>query len=471
MHMFSVSKQNTFFLYGAATIGTIISDGLMAAGYKVKGFIDRRADEIISIHHLPVYAPNDTEIPRDAVIIVAVKNVWEHSRIANDLVAYGFCNIIYRPLSVLKGNEEDPWQIINQAYDCIEKKMFCKLEQMKIPQTLQRVEIILNQASILEERGEQIVSYIPVSMLFTDKKQGMPQLPVLGLLPHMEMVKYILGKPSLGYEKYLEYCMTAARRTADFKLTDAWKDNVIRNRLEVFLQMNHSYQLDQDYFIRSAPKVVWNSEFGCFHLCSGKHRAAFLAGKGDYYIPVCMSKEDYRLWEGTEHITDLQKAINESGLLYLTSPLEHPYTYDIYCVNEHFLFQLLYVVMEYFARREYIADTVSMFADKYVYLSLQDDGFMKRFFRRCGANVAGDVPASSMEKILDEMWTENKVTKEITENYGCQYGIIDCTEKSVQEKKCKVEFIIEQKTGKIGDKVQVLFESVYREIPVVVYLR
>ena len=243
--------------------------------------------------------------------------------------------------------------------------------------------------------------------------------------------------------------------------------------MEVFLQMNHSYQLDKDYFIRNAPKVIWNPEFGCFHLRSGKHRAAFLAGKGDYYIPVRMHKDDYKLWESEEYIADLQIAINASMHLNLTSPLEHPYTYDIYCANEHFLFRLLYVVMECFVHKEYISDKISMFAGKYVYISLQDDGFMKRFFRRCGANVVEATPVSSVEKVLNEMWTTDRINDRtgIAEICECQYGIIDCTENTVQDKKCELEIIIEKKVESTETKVQVLFESVYRDIPVVVYMR
>ena len=74
-----IRKADSILLYGAATTGAILYANLTKRGFRVKGFIDQRADEIGSYYGLPVWdvAAGCCKGVCDSVVIVAIKNVFE----------------------------------------------------------------------------------------------------------------------------------------------------------------------------------------------------------------------------------------------------------------------------------------------------------------------------------------------------------------------------------------------------------
>ena len=56
--VFSLTINSDIILYGAASIGVIMSNNLRNAGFNVCAFIDERSDEIDALNGTPVYGIN-----------------------------------------------------------------------------------------------------------------------------------------------------------------------------------------------------------------------------------------------------------------------------------------------------------------------------------------------------------------------------------------------------------------------------
>ena len=92
----------------------------------------------------------------------------------------------------------------------------------------------------------------------------------------------------------IEFCKVAANEKGS-RITKAWEKSVIKNRTEVFENMNCSYEYDQNFFVRNAAPAEWN-EKGYFNLISGKHRATFFIAKGQNAVPLNICEEDFQKW-------------------------------------------------------------------------------------------------------------------------------------------------------------------------------
>ena len=115
-----LQKGSRMLLYGAASFGTILYEKLKQSDFIVEGFIDQRADEIPELKGKAVYSIQEAAFrfsDADVIVVISVKNVFEHTKIAAKLFESGLKQIIYKPYAVLnnKGTEEE--NIISRIYD------------------------------------------------------------------------------------------------------------------------------------------------------------------------------------------------------------------------------------------------------------------------------------------------------------------------------------------------------------------
>lgn len=384
---FRLDKKTPIVLYGAATIGNLLYKHFTQNGYEVKGFIDMRAGEIKDMCGVPVYGMDDGCLSRDFVIVIAVKNVWEHGRIADELIKRGFYRLVFRPYACLEGKGGKEEKELNSIYDKLtdltKENVFFEGDVPLADQYYHREWSV----NILEETEEAVTIFVPVTLLYTDKKDGVPEFPVLFLKPHLQFIKYVMGMEGGSVKDYMQYCLEGASKVGGFETTDAWKENVIRSRAEVYIKMNHMYNLERDFFIRQAPHVHWNIERKYFNLQSGKHRVTFLAAKGDNYVAVKMTKGDYADWireNLAKETGDFLEGQCRSGKAV---PVEHPFFYEYSCLEEQFWYQLIRKMMEKVSEEYYVDSGTDLLKGKKFLVSLYDDGFVKRFLKRCGFEV------------------------------------------------------------------------------------
>lgn len=386
---FNIDKSTPLVLYGAATMGTLYYKKYKEWGGDVKAFIDKRAGEIKEFLGLPVYdIENDGLDKENVVVILAVKNVFEHSRIAAKLQKAGYKNIIFRPYNSLNNNGSEKEILLNDVYSHITEDIDFEYElYKKIPFVDATATNELKEQGVIKRGNDNIIFYLPITMLFADKKgiETERQHPVLCLKPHVNFCKFLLGNGG-EVESLMDYCIKAAKNIGTVEVTKAWKENVIANQSEVYLDMLHKYNVEPDFFVNKAPSVIWNEDRKYFNLNSGKHRASFLCAVGRNYIPVKASPDDYEAYLASMDANKIAKEFSEryeDGYAY---PVENPYLYEVARYSENIYFNLLRKICDKLSLWYY--DNGIILSTLKIYDELNEALFLDSFFKRVGYNVS-----------------------------------------------------------------------------------
>lgn len=330
---YSLRKDDGVVLYGAATTGAILYDNLTRRGFRVDAFMDRRADEIEEYRGLPVWdaaAGGRYAGPRGSVAVVAVKNVFEHERIAGTLWRAGFRKIVFRPYRAVRGEASEPERRLNECYDrLLDKSARGELPPCPEIEGPERRE--LRDHGIILDQGGYVTANIPVPYVFADKYQDADtiwgDIPCLGLLPHRGLFELFGGKWTPDCEAYMEYCRQAAEKSGGIVTSAAWEASVYQNRLDVFNHMQYAWEHDRAFFVRNAVEGVYN-EKGYFNIRSGKHRITYMISKGSRCIPLRIKKAGYEAWRGRVQAERLADFLWENRLETLPAALEDPYFYE-----------------------------------------------------------------------------------------------------------------------------------------------
>lgn len=385
-----LQKGSRMLLYGAASFGTILYEKLKQSDFIVEGFIDQRADEIPELKGKAVYSIQEAAFrfsDADVIVVISVKNVFEHTKIAAKLFESGLKQIIYKPYAVLnnKGTEEE--NIISRIYDDFLQEEFNYGISVKTIKHPGRLEQFSEQYLLGEEQDFEIV-FLSVLTLFENKNPDSEdqERNVMFFFPHIQFFKYLHGNRGANVGYYVRYCEMAAEEINSFPITDAWRENVIRNRTQIFEEMDQSFVFNRDFFQTGAPEVMWN-EKGYLNLVSGKHRAAFFASKGLAYLPVKMRHADSQKWLNRGIADKVREILNMKGIMELKAPLEHPCFYQYPCNSRSFFYRACFALAEKISRLYYVTPLDNYISKKNVYLSLDDYGLMGRFFARSGADV------------------------------------------------------------------------------------
>ena len=292
-------------IYGAATTGRIFFEILQKHGLGVSAFIDQRADEIPSYLGLEVLSVGEakerfllergTHVNGQAVVIVAVKNVFEHERIARRLYRVGFRVLLFRPEKCLYGQGNNEENALNCCYDIFQSG--------NIPDKIQSVmdfddDGSLTDGAFLYKDGTYIVANIPFIYVYTDNYEhgGMwSDVPILSLLPHIGLFRFMSGTINEDVKLYMRYCRESADQSGDIVTSRRWEMSVYTNRMDVYNHMCDAWNTDKNFFVKNAVEGKYN-EKGYFNIRSGKHRAAFLIAEGARFIPLRIRQEHYNGW-------------------------------------------------------------------------------------------------------------------------------------------------------------------------------
>lgn len=407
--MFDINDKEIL-LYGAASIGNLAFDWFENAGFHVAAYLDKRGNEIDSLRERPVYSIYKDEIEefKDSskyVVFISVKNVFEHSNIANALIKIGFHNIIYRPIDVINGGGTEEQNRLYEVYDIISNgKLNSSIKD--IPMTCE-IEIHKPISDyVLSRDADSIVTLISIDSLHTDSKVSKTpwfNKTILSLLPHIDFFNYLNGKKDASYDRYMEYCILESSK--EINITESWKRNVIKNRANVYEHMKQSLELESDFFVRNAPNAKWNQDKGIFNLQSGKHRAAFWASLGRYYIPLRLRISDYESYLNINVANQLFKLLADKGITQLSAPIGHPLLFDYPCESKAFYYGLLYKLFYYISDCLYNKTGQLDFEALSIYCELHDYGFIERTIRKSGCGIKLSIPQKDMElmQILDKL--------------------------------------------------------------------
>lgn len=438
---FTFDKSKGIILYGAASIGLLSYEALVSLGYNIVCYIDKRADDIRSFQGLPVYRINDSvldEMKNDNyVVYVSVKNVFEHTNIANLLIEAGFENILYMPLSAINGLGNDRQ---NKLYKKCELALQNKYDDIGCcPKSKEPDMYEPDNRSLIAQNEDTVTAFISIEQLHTDKKdRATPWFDksILCLLPHIGLFRFINGESGYSPDRYMDFCVASAAGS-NIEVSESWRQNVIKNRSMIYEHMSHSMELESDFFSRNAPNVFY--EDGVFNLNSGKHRAAFFASLKRKYIPVKVQKDSYKEFINESCVHTLSEYLKQNHIFVLDAPIPHPYFFDYPCDSKEFYYRLLDKLMYCLADKRYI-DHKDIDLSKYkVYCRLKDYGFIERTLTQSKVNVIADIcdEQKMLVNLIDDLLYSKHATCVGSDAEDFDYILIDNLDDSISFQEIK----------------------------------
>lgn len=101
------------------------------------------------------------------------------------------------------------------------------------------------------------------------------------------------------------------------------------------------------FFVQHPAVGAWN-ENGFFNLLDGHHRSSFLYNAGYRYIPVQITKEDYKKWCNRNQAEKVHQAILKQQRSEFYQPILNPYFLALQPHREAVFKSRLHMIMEYF---------------------------------------------------------------------------------------------------------------------------
>lgn len=404
---YQIDKNSQIILYGAATTGAIMYRSFAEQGYCVAAFIDKRADEVDSYYGLPVIDLQEAvkwfkTIP-EAVVVIAIKNVFEHEKIAKELWQAGCGKIVFRPYAAVTGNGERQDCLLNQAYDeILQGKFQCELYCINGFNKFK----LEDQALIYENVNDSgdVVANIPVYDVWTDDYEDKGiiwgDIPCLGLVPHIGLFRFFKGEDNGDYEEYIKYCRQAAERSGGIITSPKWEKSVYRNRLDVFNHMQFAWEHKREFFVQNAVKAVYN-EKGYFNIKSGKHRMVFLVVMGKQYVPLRICKSDYIKWSREKRAAQIYELLDAYQKTELPCILDSPFFYGYPCNTSDFYERLLNRLIGILYADEYYKSGIFRFEGKRVLLYKTPLAFYAHVLKRSGFRVTIFEEKEEMRKLID----------------------------------------------------------------------
>lgn len=365
---FCLDQDSDVIIYGAAALGTLVYRNICSA-CRVVAFFDKRGDELEACMGLPVYQPEQAPFTREQrkqlVVVLAIKNIFEHEFLANRLMELGYERLIFKAAdrSIFGKKGMVGLVEIGHVFDCIVDGELDIGRDIPLSRRLFQVEWY--DYALLRKEHEHVIAYIPVvdvsTNIYPDPGYMWNDVPVAALFPHLEFFGFLSGRADCNSDFYVDDFITyTAQRNSDYRVTDRWKENVIQNRTMVYEQMNLAWELDRDFFVRNAPTAKFNLRGG-FNLTSGKHRSTFLAAKECRFIPLSISPDDYECYLNARNLQVLTDHVESLDGRPLPMPVIHPYFYYYPCAMQDAFYSILVRLMR--------------FLGKYLYTEKGDPGF------------------------------------------------------------------------------------------------
>jgi len=426
---FRFSKDLKIIIYGTGGDGQRILHSLLELGYEVVAFIDKRAVEIQNFDSIPVYTIDqiDEVVPlnSETVVIITIKNVFEHQRIATTLYQVGFRNLLFRPVSMFQDRLSPGLVQMSDVYDTLLSDGFIG-EEIFVP--LVEKELFISKDCLLisnETKLQLVTAWVPIELVFNYTQDGAFENRNMALFfPLVDLYRAFLNVDSQSFEEavanYLCYAGEFAARKKQ-ELTQSLKESMIQSRYGVFKEMMKVVESNTDFFIRNAPMVECFSP-GIFNLSSsGRNRVAFLVARGFRVVPLKMSKQSYDSWLNFSVYRDIQSFITNRNAISFFAPVPHPFLIDQVVIAENYFSAFVVKIAYYITKQFYSEEMVkknngTQFSQERtnyrinthsILCAIKDHGSSSRFFSSLGFPVKRFISGSSrreLTKKLDQLF-------------------------------------------------------------------
>lgn len=419
-------KNKKIYIYGASSAGKRVYCLLEESGNFVEGFIDQRADTIKLFHEKEVLSieklAEKYEEKDKIVIIICIRNVFEHTYIANDLFQNGFTAIIYKSKEILNGREDAHLKTIDFAYEEL-------INQGRIPDTaIARTSVnnlnLFRDIAVLED-GEEKTVLIPKQLLFVNTKNGAAwqNINIVTTFPGIFLYEYFEGKSDLVFEQlydlYINQFSKGIVKEIGILADDSWGNITIQGRQEVYNEMNVKFSVDANFFIRNCPKGKYNIRDKRIEVVSsGKNRISFLLAKGVNFIPLKLSQEDYERYLNINKANIIINYLNKNKIRKTKTLIEHPYFYDFPAMANNYLDMFVIPSIRFIAMKIHEKTGEFGFSQYKIYDALEDDGLVYRFLKRMGFDIGRPKAlVSDFEEMLNELFYLSQSSDVIEKEY------------------------------------------------------
>lgn len=424
MNMFQINEQKRYIIYGIGGNGIKIQRVLREANYLIDCFIDLRADSVRSVSGERVLNPEEAEKEikdkKNCIVIITIKDVFDHSKIAKRLAKAGFVNCIYKPLEILQGIEDNELLDISKAHDRLIADLAIP-DKLNLQETNCKICINLQERLLIEKNRTQVSAWLPVELLF-NYHNGEPYESINMALfsPLVELYRYFMGefkdfkKCDTAIENFILYSMEWMEKN-HISDTEDLRKSLINSKYKAFIEMQRIVETDQNFFVRNAPEVFF--EEGRFFISSsGRNRIAFLIAKGYRFVPVKMQTENYEKWKNQLVVNEITKFIQDNEVENLLMPVPNPLLSSLRenCTDYVSLFVmncLNQITKQLFKesrmkKNELSCMDLNMFYAKRASIQiecfLQDEGWFGRIARLCDFRVA-DIQENPLNAMLDKL--------------------------------------------------------------------
>lgn len=380
--MFKVGKKTTFIIYGASYIGSVTGKALQKQGNDIIYFVDKRADDIKECIGVPVISLDELRRvnQKDAVIFIAVKNVYYHEEIVEQLNEIGYEKIIYKTKNAISGEMNKEEKILDSVYEKMYKKGL--LYDCEVPIILSRSEAEFPQVALIKEEKNDVIVRMPVELIYTGvTDQQWTDVPVLAAVPYLELFRYFEGVPGCTFEPYLELCKKGAENE-NLKITDSWKKYVLSNRYSIYENMRWKLEFDPNYFVENAPRATYNSK-GYFNLQTGKHRVSFLVALGYGTVAIRVERKEWENYYNNEEKKQLENFFKNYPRK--KTPVIHPFFMgNLNYSTREMRNKLMNILKEWYMQGLIQGNYRS---SKNIVLNIGAEPYFKEFFDKMGVHI------------------------------------------------------------------------------------
>lgn len=437
-------ENKKFVIYGAGAVGTLLKRLLIKESCFVESFVDARGDKMGRVEDLEVFSPDkffqnhgDAE---QYVIVITIKNVFEHSGIADLFIEHGYHNLIFKPRPVLLGKYRPEEQTINRAHDMLVIER--RLPLHTISQSWEESQYVFDNKALISSEKKMVTVKIPIQMLYTNFVEDFvwSEKNFTVVYPLVELYQALLGTADLNldesFKQYLYRLSALGAQTLNMELSESWAENIKKSRTAVCQEMDQLVDLDFEFFVRNCPTAKY--EKGKFILTSsGKNRVAFLYAKGFRYIPVQIAENDYAQWLNAEAWQSLQAYLRRHKIHTLFSTIEHPCAYQFPAIFPQYRALCLEKLGRWLEKNNF-PQTQSGRKTETVILDLwQDQGISSRYFVSLGHKVFRymqdtEPTEHGLTKMLDTLLMAQQIP-EADGDATRQYDVLLCSSKDRKE--------------------------------------
>ena len=307
--LFTIDTETDIYLYGLNTYTDKLVEKLRENGFRIKSIIDRRASELGRGHLGIEVISMETvrNISDNSCAIIMLQNALNHDGVAYELHNKGFKRIVYIPMHTPYYEYESR---MCEAYNRIVYSYAFKGEEIYLYRNGNSNDV-KSMTKVIDNKDYKTV-YTPYNMIYTAViEKDLGDIPILMFSPYRALFEAIDGN-----DKYIEmYFEKYGTKSCNY--SNEYDDRyVLRQREELFHEWEMHYYLHDGYFEVGAPFAKWNKN-GHFNLLEGQHRVMFQALKGEVFIPLKMSNNDY--YAGIETI---KKNVSMYGIAKLKQLLK-----------------------------------------------------------------------------------------------------------------------------------------------------